>query len=158
GHDVHRLGQVLPGARDALDVGLAAEPPFGADFARDAGDLVGERGQLVHHRVHGVLQLEDLAAGVDVGLVEHVAVRDRSGHLGDVAHLVGEVARHEVHRVGQVPPHPADAGHLRLAAQPSLAADFAGDAVDFVGEGGQLVHHRVDGVLQLEDLAAGVDV
>src|SRR5207249_2815636 len=91
GHDGHGVGQVPPGARDALDVGLAAEPPFGADFAGDAGDFVGEGGQLVDHRVDGVLQFEDLAAGVDRDLLGQVALRDRGGHLGDVAHLVGEV-------------------------------------------------------------------
>ena len=50
-----------PGAADALDLGLAAEPAFGADLARDARHLGGERGELVDHRVDRVLQLEDLA-------------------------------------------------------------------------------------------------
>src|SRR5581483_605298 len=35
--------------------------------------------------------------------------------------------------------------------------DLAGDAGDLVGEGAELVDHRVDGVLQLGDLTAGVD-
>ena len=35
--------------------------PFGADLARDARHLGGERAELVDHRVDGVLQLEDLA-------------------------------------------------------------------------------------------------
>jgi hypothetical protein len=35
-----------------------------------------ERGQLVHHRVEGVLELEDLAAHVDGDLLRQVAVRD----------------------------------------------------------------------------------
>ena len=47
-----------------------------------------------------------------------------------------------------------DAGHLRLAAEPALGADFAGDAGHLRGEGVQLVDHRVDGLLQLQDLAA----
>ena len=42
GHAVDVVGEVLPGAGDALDVGLAAEPALGADLAGDAGDLVGE--------------------------------------------------------------------------------------------------------------------
>ena len=65
---------------------------------------VGERRELVHHRVDGVLQLQDLAARVDRDLLRQVAVGDRGGHLGDVADLVGQVARHEVHVVGQVLP------------------------------------------------------
>src|SRR5258707_8851362 len=35
----------------SLHVGLAAEPAFGADLARDACHLRRERPQLVHHRV-----------------------------------------------------------------------------------------------------------
>ncbi len=37
------VGEVLPRAGHALDLGLAAELALGADFARDARDLVGER-------------------------------------------------------------------------------------------------------------------
>ena len=43
GHEVDVVGEVLPGAGDALHVGLAAELALGADLLRDAGDLGGER-------------------------------------------------------------------------------------------------------------------
>ena len=43
GHGVDVVGQVLPGAGDAADVGLAAQLAFGADLARDARDFRGER-------------------------------------------------------------------------------------------------------------------
>ena len=52
---------------------------------------------------------------------------------------------------------PGHALHLRLAAQPALGADLAGDAGHFGGEAVELVDHRVDGVLELEDLALDVD-
>ena len=39
GEQVDVVGEVLPRAGDALDLGLAAELAFGADLARDAGDL-----------------------------------------------------------------------------------------------------------------------
>ena len=61
-------------------------------------------GQLVHHRVDRGLQLEDLAAGVDVDLLRQVALRDRGGDLGDVPHLAGQVVGHRVDVVGQVLP------------------------------------------------------
>ena len=54
----------------------------------------GERAELVDHRVDGVLQLEDLALDVDGDLLGEVAVGDGGRHLGDVAHLGGEVAGH----------------------------------------------------------------
>ena len=61
---------------------------------------------------------------------------------------------HEVDVVGQVAPRAGDALHLRLAAELALGADLAGDARDLVGERRELVDHRVDRVLELEDLAA----
>ena len=39
-----------------FDLRLAAEPALGADLAGDAGDLVGERRQLVDHGVDGLLR------------------------------------------------------------------------------------------------------
>ena len=44
---------------------------------------------------------------------------------------------------------PADARHLRLAAELAVGADFAGDARHLGGEGVELVNHGVDGVLEL---------
>ena len=79
-----------------VHVGLAAELAFGADLARHARHLRGERAQLVDHRVDGVLQLQDLALDVDGDLLRQVAVGDGRRHLGDVAHLAGQVAGHEV--------------------------------------------------------------
>ena len=142
---------------DALHVGLAAELALGADLAGDAGDLAGEAVELVDHRVDGVLELEDLALDVDGDLLREVAVGDGLGHLGDVAHLAGEVAGHAVDAVGQVLPGAGHALDVGLAAQLAFGADLAGHAGHFGGERAELVDHRVDGVLQLEDLALDVD-
>ena len=157
GHEVDVVGEVLPGAGDAGHLGLAAELAFGADFARDARHFRGERVELVHHRVDGVLQLQDFAAHVDRDLAREVAARHRGGDVGDVADLGGEVAAHRVDGVGEILPGAGDAGHDRLAAELAVGADFAGDARHFGGEGAQLVHHGVDGFLELQDLAADVD-
>ncbi len=156
-HRVDVVGEVLPGAGDARHLGLAAELALGADLARHAGHLAGEAVELVDHRVDGVLQLQDLAAHVDGDLLREVAARHGGGHVGDVAHLVGEVAAHGVHRIGEVLPGAGDARHDRLAAELAFGADLAGHARHFRGEGAQLVDHRVDGFLQLQDLAAHVD-
>src|SRR5207245_1545966 len=64
---------------------------------------------------------------------------------------------HRVDVVGQVTPGPGGARNVRLAAKTALGADFACHARDFRGEGIELIDHDVDGVLQLEDLAADVD-
>src|SRR5262249_31153571 len=46
---------------------------------------------------------------------------------------------------------------LGLAAELAFGADLAGDAGDFGGEGIELVHHDVDGVLQPEDFPLHID-
>ena len=58
-----------------------------------------------------------------------------------------------VHAVGQVLPGSRHAGHVGLAAQLAFGADLAGHARHFGREAVQLIHHRVDRVLQLEDFA-----
>ena len=90
-----------------------------------------KRVELIDHRVDGVLQLEDLALHVDGDLLRQVAVGDRGRHLGDVAHLAGQVAGHQVDVVGQVLPGAGDAFDLRLAAELAFGADLAGDARHF---------------------------
>ena len=156
-HEVDVVGQVLPGPGDAGHLRLAAELALGADLAGDARHLGGEGVELVDHRVDGVLQLQDFAAHVDGDLARQVAARHGGRHLRDVADLVGEVAAHGVHRVGEVLPGPGDAGNGRLAAELAVGADLARDARHLRGERAQLIDHRVDGFLELQDLAAHVD-
>ena len=109
GHEVHVVGEIFPGAGHAGHDGLAAELAFGADLARHARHFGGEGTQLVHHRVDGFLELQDFAAHVHRDLARQVAVGHGDGHLGDVAHLAGEVRGHRVHVVGEVLPHAAGA-------------------------------------------------
>ena len=157
GHEVDVVGEVLPGAGHAGDVGLAAELAFGADFAGHAGDFAGEGVELVHHGVDGVFEFEDFALHVDGDLAGEVAAGDGGGDFGDVADLGGEVAGHGVDGVGEVLPGSGHAGHDGLAAELAVGADFAGHARHFRSEGAQLVDHGVDGFLELQDFAAHVD-
>ena len=85
---------------------------------------------------------------------ERSPLRDGGRHVGDVAHLAGQVAGHRVHVVGQVLPRAGDALHLGLAAELAFGADLARDARHFRGERAELVHHRVDGLGGAEELAA----
>ena len=79
--------------RHVFHFGLTAELAFGTDFARDARHFGREAVELVDHRVDGFLQLENFAFHVDRDLARQVAARDGRRHLGDVAHLTGEVRR-----------------------------------------------------------------
>ena len=93
-----------------------------------------KRVELVHHRVDGVLQLQDLALHVHRDLLRQVAVGHGGGHFGDVADLAGKVAGHQVHAVGQVLPGAATPFTSRLAAELAFGAHFAGHARHFRGE------------------------
>src|SRR4029077_19311478 len=156
-HEVDVVGEVLPGAGDARNLGLAAELAFGADLARHARDFRRKRIELVHHGVDGVLELQNFAAHVDRDLARQVAARHRGGDVGDITDLRGQVAAHRVHGVGEVLPGAGYAGHDRLTAELAVGADFARHAGDFGSKGAKLVDHGVDGFLQLKDFAAHVD-
>ena len=100
---------------------------------------------------------KNLALHLDGDLRGKIALGDGGGHVGDVADLAGEVGGHEVDVVGEILPGAGDAGHLRLAAELAFGADLAGHARHFRGEAVELVDHRVDGVLQLENFALHLD-
>src|SRR5581483_5776769 len=157
GQLVDVVGQGLPRARHAGHLGLAAEAALGADLAGHPGHLVGEGAELVDHGVDRALEFEDLAPHVDEDLLAQVAVGHGGGDPGDVPHLVGQVGGHEVDGVGEVLPRPGHARYPGLTPEAPVGADLAGHPGDLVGEGRQLVDHRVDRVLQLGDLAAGLD-
>ena len=109
------------------------------------------------HEVDRLGQRRDLALGVHGQLALEIALRDRGHDVGDAAHLVGQVGRHQVDVVGEILPGAADARHLRLAAELALGADLARHARHLRGEAVELVDHDVDRVLELEDLALHVD-
>ena len=154
GHGVDVVGQILPGAGHAAHLGLAAQLAFGADFARHARHFAGEGVELIDHRVERVLQLQNLALHVHRDLFRQVAVGHGGRHVGDIAHLCRQVRGHRVDVVGQVLPGAGHAGHLRLAAECPFGADLARHAADFAGKGVELIDHRVDRVLELENFAA----
>ena len=136
---------------------LAAELALHPDLPGDTGDLAREPVELVDHRVDGVLELEELSPDVGGDLLAQVAVGDGCCHLGDVADLVGEVARHQVDVVGQLLPDAPDLDRVgcRLA-ELALGADLAGDPRDLGDEPIELINHPVDGVFEDEHLALDV--
>src|SRR5205085_1750337 len=113
GHAVHGVGEVLPGAGDALHLGLAAELAFGADFAGHAGHFGGEAGELVHHRVDDLGGAEEFACErPTVDLHRHhlrqVALGDGADHAAGFVNRVHQVADQVVHAAYGVLPGAAD--------------------------------------------------
>src|SRR5207237_971210 len=131
GERVDALREVLPCPRYTRDLCLAAQRSFRAYLARHARPLGGERAELVHHRVDGVLEREDLATNGYGDLLREVAVGDGGRDVRDVTDLVGEISREDVDVVGEILPGSAHAFHVGLTAQLALGSDFASDASDF---------------------------
>ena len=116
-HRVDVVGKVLPGAGDALHLGLTAELAFGAHLASDAGHFGRERRELLDHRVDDLADAQELAAqGAAVDLDRHalrqVALGDRADHAGDLGgrldHVVDQFidsAELAVPAAGRVPGH-----------------------------------------------------
>src|SRR4029453_4940654 len=104
----------FPHTADVLHVCLATELALGAYLARHAGHLGREGVELVHHRVDGFFELQNLPADVHRDLAREVAARDRGGDVRDVADLTGEVRRHRIDVIGKVLPRASNARHIRL--------------------------------------------
>src|SRR5207245_2765875 len=86
-----------------------------------------------------------------------VAPGHDGGHLGDRTDLGGQVSGELVDVLGQVSPGAGHTSDLGLTTEAAFGADLAGHTGDLRGERRQLVDHRVDGALQLEDLALRVN-
>ncbi len=131
GHRVDAVRQIFPRSGDAAHIGLAAQLAFGTHFARHARHFAGERVELIHHRVDGVLQLQNFAAHVHRDLARQIALGHGRGHFRDVADLIGQVAGHGVDALRQILPGSRDALHFRLAAELAFGAHFARHARHF---------------------------
>ena len=158
GHRVDRVGQVLPGARrrPARRPGRRACPSVPTSRATRVTSAANDESW-------STIVLMVLFSSRISPLTSTVIFFDRSPrghrlrHVGDVAHLRRQVRRHRVDRVGQVLPRARDALHVGLAAELAFGAHLARHPRHFRRERAQLVDHRVDRVLQLEDLALHVD-
>ena len=110
GHEVDVVGEVLPGAGDALAPrpGRRACPRCRPRGRRGSPPTAKELSwSTIVLMVFFSSRISPLH--VDGDLLRQVAVGDGGGHLGDVAHLAGQVAGHRVDVVGEVLPGAGDA-------------------------------------------------
>ena len=147
------VAQFLPDSAGAGYVGLAAQLAVRADLAGHSRQLGGDAAEQVLLGVEDVLHIEKLAPRLAEVTFRQVAARHRGRDLAGFAHLRCHVAHHEVDVIAQFLPDSADAGHVGLAAQPALGTDLTGHAGHLAGERIKLVHHRVDRLAQVEELA-----
>src|SRR5262245_1609090 len=91
----------------------------------DANPSSGSAIELIHHRIDGVLQLENLAADVHRDFAREIASCHSGCYFGDISHLRGQVGGHRIYRIRQVLPGAGYAWNERLATELALGADFA---------------------------------
>ena len=104
GKPVHVVRQIAPRSGRSGHVRLPAELAFDADLAGDGRDLIGECRERVNHFVDRFGQFRNLAFGFQNQFAFQIAVRDVCHDLGNTAHLIGQVAGHEIDVVRQVFP------------------------------------------------------
>ena len=155
-HGVDVIRQILPGSGHAANLRLAAQLAFRADFASHARNFRCKRVKLIHHRVERILQLKNFALHVDRDLLRKIAVRHRGRHVSDVSNLACQVRSHPVHVIRQILPSASDARDLGLSSELALGPHFARYAAHLPREPVQLIHHRVDGVLQFQNFSPDV--
>src|SRR5262249_25024845 len=126
-------------------------------FARHTAHFGSERIELVHHRVDGVLELENFAFHIHRDFAGQVATSDGRRHVRDVSNLASQVRRHGVDVVREVLPRSGDAGYFSLAAELAFRSDFTRNTCHFRSERAELFDHRVDGFFELQNLTANVD-
>ncbi len=131
--------------------------PSEPDFAGHAGHFGGKTVELVHHRVDGVLQLENLPLHVDGNLSRRSPRATAVVTSGNVSHLARQVGRHASSRSRSSPSTSPPPRAPRLTAELPLGPDFTRHAGHFRREPVELVHHRVDGLLELQNLPLHVD-
>src|SRR5690606_33221170 len=131
---------------------LPTELAFHTHVTRNAGNLVSKSRQGDGHVVDGRDERGYLAPRVERQTLLQIAVRHRGHDAGNTAHLARQILRHDVHVVGQLAPSARNVLDLRLATQLPFGTHLAGYARHLGGEGAQLIDHRVDGGLELEEL------
>src|SRR6185312_4959436 len=119
GADGREIALALQHVGEAGEIGL--EPVL-------LGVAVRRETEIVDHRVDVVFELRHLAAGIDLDRARQIALRHGSRDLGDGAHLRRQIGGEQIDVAGQILPGAGGAGHVGLAAKPSLDADLAGNA------------------------------
>ena len=80
---------------------------------------------MIHHHIDGVLQFEELAFDIDGDFLGQIAIRHCRRHRGNVAHLRGQVAGHQVNVFGKILPCAGDTFDGCLPAKFSFGSHFA---------------------------------
>ena len=138
-------------------MGLAAQLAFRADLARDTRYFRCERAKLIDHRIDRVLELQNFTLNIHGDFLREVSVGDSRGDFRDISDLRRQIAGHEIHIISQVFPGACHALDFGLSAQLAFRADFARHARHFRREGGKLIDHRVDRVLEFQNLTLHID-
>ncbi len=124
---------------------------------RNRRNLVRECRECVGHAVDSFCQCSNFAFGFNRQLLGKIAVGHGRHHFYDTPYLVSKVVSHYVHVVRQIFPGTCNTRNLCLAAKFTFGSHFTCHTSYLGREAVQLIHHRVDRVLQLQNFSAYVD-
>ena len=130
GELVDVVGQILPGAADAFDLGLAAELALGADLARHARHLGREGAELLDHGIHDLADAQKLAAqraplDLDRHGLGEVAARHRADHARHLGGRLDHVVDEFIDRADRRFPAAGRAAHTAALVDLAFLADHA---------------------------------
>ncbi len=131
GHFVDVVRQVHPRSGGSGHVRLAPKYAFDPHLSGDPRDLVRGGGQGVGHPVDRLGQRSDLSPSLGGYFLLQVPFGHGGHDRRNAAHLVGQVAGHQVDAFSEITPGARDPRNFRLPAQLTLRADLPRDARHF---------------------------
>jgi hypothetical protein len=151
GHRVHIVGQVLPGAGDALHARLAAQLAFRAHFAGHAGHFRHEGAELVHHGVDDLAAAQELALqrpafDLEIHSLAEVAAGHRAHHAGHFRRRRDQVGDQVIDGVDICAPRAERVREPRPLTDLSLLADLVTEPFELLGHPLIEFDHVVEGV------------
>ena len=108
---------------------------------------------MVDHGIDGFLELQNFAAYIDGNFFGKIAIGHRNRHVGNIAHLRGQITGHLIDRIGERFPYARYALHLCLATQLALSADLTRHAGHFRSEHREPLDHGIHHLRGTQELA-----
>ena len=96
GHGIDIVGEIFPFPFHVVYLGLPAQGSIRADLSSNLTDFKRKGIESVNHPVDGALEIKDLSLDIGCDLLGKITLGDRSGDVGDLAHLGGQVVGHAV--------------------------------------------------------------
>ena len=140
-----------------MHIRLPTQLSFSAHLSGHARYFRCEGTKLIDHRINGVFQTQNLPAYIDGDCLRQVALRNCGRDFSDVTYLSCKITCHRIDAVSQILPRTRDTFHIGLATEFPFRAYLTCHPGHFRCKRTQLIHHRINRVLQFENFTFHVD-